>query len=157
MADTQISVIIIDGTGVQRDADWMQDTYGNIIPQTVPRVNGAPVSWTNGMTIAEHSITPVAVSGSLVAGSSAVAQSLQQATSFPGMTVVICNPSTAAGQGISSTESIWVDFVTTAQNSGGSTSIEVLSGGILRVGPTTNTVSWIAATGGHRIGAYAYV
>ena len=157
MADTQVAVIIIDGTGVQRDANWMQDSYGNIVPETVPRANGAPVSSSNGMPVVERTIIPIAVSGSLVCGSSGVAQQLQQSVTFPGITVVVCNPSTSNGQGIGVVESIWVDFVSTAQSTGGSTSIELSPGDTLKIGPTTNAVSWIANTGGHRIGAYAYV
>lgn len=156
MADIPSIVTIVDGAGIQRDADWMLDSGGNIIPQSVPRVNGAPVDSVNGLPTVRRPFVPIAVSGSLTLGSSAVAQALQNASALPGMTVVISNPSTIGGQGIGNLESIWVDPVTTAQNTGGSTSIEIPPGSTLTIGPTTNAISWIAGTGGHLIGAYAY-
>jgi hypothetical protein len=157
MTDTPIIVTIVDGTGIQRAADWMQDAGGNIIPQSVPRANGQPVSAAYGLPTVGHTIVPIAVTGALTLGGSAVAQGLQQATASPGITVVVCNPSTPIGQGLGAIESIWVDCVTIAQDTGGSTSIEVIPGASLTIGPTTNAISWIAVTGGHRIGAYAYL
>jgi hypothetical protein len=156
-ADIPATVVIIDGGGTQRGSDWMIDSVGNVIPQSVPRVNGNPVDATHGLPTVKQTYVPIAVTGSLTAGASGVAQSLQQAVGLPGITVVVCNPSTPVGQGVAPTESIWVDAVTIAQSTGGSTSVELIPGATMVIGPTTNAISWITYTGGHRIGAYAYM
>jgi hypothetical protein len=157
MADMPAIVDIVDGSGVQRAADWMMDTSGNVIPQTVPRSNGWPVDSTHALPVMGRTITPISVTGNLVLVASTVPQSLQQSVVIPGITVVICNPLSPIGQGIGSVESIWVDPVGVAQDTGGSTSMEIPPGHTVTIGPTTNAITWTADTGGHRIAAYAYI
>lgn len=70
---------------------------------------------------------------------------------------VITNPLTATDQNVTTAETAWLSFVTTAQATPNSTSIPLYAGQSIGCpGGLTTGVSWIAATIGHLISAYKY-
>lgn len=93
-----------------------------------------------------QAITPTVPSQSLTLTTGGTAQNLFTAYEVArGCTIT--NPSTA-------TETIWVNFFTTAVGAEGNTSIPLVPGqSIGCAGPMTTAVSWIAATTGHKINA----
>jgi hypothetical protein len=110
----------------------------------------------NGVAIVPGSLTPSApnTGGAMTLSQAAIAQNL-----FTAAEVVhgclITNPQSAADQGISAAEEIWVSVTGTAVPGAGTASIPIPPGSSFSCGAgLTTAVSWIAATQGHKISAY---
>lgn len=73
------------------------------------------------------------------------------------MRCFIVNPTTLTEQGIAGAEAIWVNVLGVAVGTaGGGTSFPLEPGQSVTIDPTTNAISWIAATTGHKIAGYCW-
>lgn len=109
------------------------------------------ISLSSGV-FAQSNFSPRAPTGNLTLSSGGTAQLFQAGGNY--VACVIVNPATASEQGIATAEAIWVDVVTTAAASAGSTHISIEAGSSLSIGPTQRAISWVAATAGHLIEGY---
>lgn len=137
------------GIGAPADAVWSGTGSGSII--AILKAIWTAVTGT--LTFKTASVTPAAPSGSLTLTTGGTAQALASTGSVLRM-LIVNNPSTASLQGIVTAESVFVNVVSTATNTAGGQSIEILPGekwsfnlGIL------TAVSWNAPTTGHKINA----
>ena len=102
-----------------------------------------------GIPVVPQTYTPSAPSGALTLATGGTAQNLFSAAEVV-HGCVITNPSTA-------TETIWVNFYTTAVGAAGNTSTPLTAGQSVGCpGGLTTAVSWIGATTGHAINAYKF-
>ena len=61
MADTQTNVVFIDGTGTARNQLSIQDSSGNIAPQTILRTNNGYVTQANPLPVTHAALAPSGV------------------------------------------------------------------------------------------------
>lgn len=100
--------------------------------------------------------TPAAFSGTYAIATGGSAQNLAAAAEIVNG-CIIKNPQSATEQGIAAAESLRVNFVTTATQTAGGTTIELEPGvAIPCPGKTTLAISINAATTGHKLEGYRF-
>jgi len=123
-------------------------------PVTVAIWSSSPI--VTGSVTVSGSITSIPYTGAWTQRSAAlttggVSQTLMAANAAR-KSFFVQNPATIAGQNVPTLESVFVDYNGAAGVDNGS-SVEILPGGAISVGPlcTTQAITFVAATTGHRV------